>query len=50
MSESEWKWVSHIYEDDARYHVVSYYLVDGVAHTKCSEPKCIINNRDTNNE
>jgi hypothetical protein len=37
------KTVPHIYCDGARYHVLSYHLVNDQAEIHCSEPRCEIN-------
>ena len=37
------KWIKHVRCDGTRFHVLSYYLVNGKTKTKCSEPDCIYN-------
>jgi hypothetical protein len=37
------RWIKHVHCDGARFHVLSWYLCDGRAKIKCSEPDCIYN-------
>lgn len=41
--EQEGKWVKHVVCEGARFHVISWVLVNGRVRRFCSEPNCIIN-------
>lgn len=40
---SDKTYIKHVYCDGARFHVISYYLINGEGVQKCSEPNCIMN-------
>ncbi len=47
------RWIKHVHCDGARFHVLSYYFVNGFRHPhdgtvkiRCSEPDCIYNKNE----
>ena len=36
-------YIKHVYCEGARFHVLSWHLINGHGETHCSEERCIVN-------